>query len=214
MRPRYKHIVWDWNGTLVNDSWLAVDVMNQTLARRNMQLLDLATYQKIFCFPVKDYYKRLGFDFIEESFEVVGTEFMKNYEARKFEIGLHARVEQVLTQLSTQGIKHSILSAYKQEYLEELVAHLDVGKHFNSIIGLDNHYAHSKVERGVQWLKNSADPASEILFIGDTEHDYEVAEAMGVASVLISRGHQSREILEATGAAVLDSISDVIEYCT
>ena len=58
----YKHIMWDWNGTLLNDSHMAVMVINQTLAKRDMPTIDHERYQQIFGFPVIDYYRRLGFD--------------------------------------------------------------------------------------------------------------------------------------------------------
>ncbi len=58
-------------------------VINETLAKRDMQTIDHDQYQELFGFPVIDYYRRLGFDFVDESFEVVGTEFIDGYEKHK-----------------------------------------------------------------------------------------------------------------------------------
>ena len=30
----YRHVIWDWNGTLLDDAWLCVEVLNGLLARR------------------------------------------------------------------------------------------------------------------------------------------------------------------------------------
>ena len=57
-----EHIVWDWNGTLLDDRWLTIAVMNRLLARRNMDELTEDRYLQFFTFPVIDYYRRLGFD--------------------------------------------------------------------------------------------------------------------------------------------------------
>jgi len=210
--PRYKHIIWDWNGTLLNDSWMAVMVINETLARRNMPTIDLDHYQKIFGFPVIDYYRRLGFDFVEESFEKVGTEFIDGYEQHKYDVALHDGVEKVLHNLKSVGVSHSILSAYKQNTLDELVEHFGLTDMFMGIIGLDNHYAHSKVDNGIRWMGELQMDKGDILFVGDTAHDHEVAEAIGVDCVLIPGGHQKQDILEETGAVVLDSVKDVCTY--
>lgn len=51
----YRHIIWDWNGTLLDDVDIVIEAMNRLLKRRNMPLLDYYTYKKIFTFPVKDY---------------------------------------------------------------------------------------------------------------------------------------------------------------
>ncbi|MCF7823063.1 MAG: HAD family hydrolase [Candidatus Marinimicrobia bacterium] len=206
----YKHIIWDWNGTLLDDSHMAVMVINETLAKRNMPTIDHDRYQKIFGFPVIDYYRRLGFDFKDESFEIVGTEFIKGYETHKYEVSLHAGVEKVLKTLSERGVTHSILSAYKQNTLDELVGHFGLTDRFMKIVGLDNHYAHSKVGNAIQWMSEIPYDHSEVLFVGDTEHDHEVAEAIGVDCVLIPGGHQNRDKLVDTGARVVEKIEDLI----
>ena len=142
----YKHIIWDWNGTLLDDSWLSVHVINKLLAKRQMPTIDHDHYTSIFGFPVIDYYKRLGFDFEAESFEVIGTEFIDGYEAQKFELELYKDTRQVLSTLANQGVTHSILSAYKQSLFWELIDHFELKDMFINILGLDDHYAHSKVE--------------------------------------------------------------------
>jgi phosphoglycolate phosphatase len=210
--PRYKHIIWDWNGTLLNDAWMAVKVMNETLKKREMPPIDVEQYRKIFGFPVIDYYRRLGFDFVEESFEKVGTEFIEGYEDHKYDVALHEGVEGVLQKLSQEGITHSILSAYMQNTLDELVEHFGLTHMFVGIVGLDNHYAHSKVDNGIRWMEKLDMERKDILFVGDTVHDHEVAEAIGVDCALISGGHQTREALVATGAVVLESVEGVCQY--
>ncbi len=202
--------MWDWNGTLLDDSWMAVMVINETLAKRGMPTIDLDHYQNIFGFPVIDYYRRLGFDFIAESFEVVGTEFIEGYEKHKYEVGLQNGVKDVLLKLSSLRVSHSILSAYKQNTLDELVAHFGLTTQFLKIVGLNNHYAHSKVANGIQWMSELGLPAEDVLFVGDTEHDYEVAEAIGVDCVLIPGGHQTRKVISQTSARIVDRIEDII----
>ena len=207
----YKHIMWDWNGTLLDDSHMAVMVINKTLAKRDMPTIDHEHYQKIFGFPVIDYYRRLGFDFVDESFEIVGTEFIDGYEEHKFEVDLHTGVRDVLTTLTGRGIGHSILSAYKQNTLDELVAHFGLTEQFVKIVGLDNHYAHSKVDNAIQWMSELGHDTKDVLFVGDTEHDFEVAESIGVDCILIPGGHQTQEALAATGARVVDGVQDILE---
>ncbi len=186
-------------------------VINETLAKRDMSTISHDHYQKIFGFPVIDYYRRLGFDFKDESFEVVGTEFIDGYEQHKYDVGLHQGVEKVLGLLSDKGVTHSILSAYKQNTLDELVGHFGLTDRFLKIVGLDNHYAHSKVENAIHWMLELALKPSEVLFVGDTEHDYEVAEALGVDCVLIPGGHQTRKALSKTGATILNNLSDILQ---
>ena len=74
-----KHIVWDWNGTLLDDLWLSIKAINIVLKRHNLPQVNAKKYLNLFIFPVIEYYKKLGYDFKINSFEKVGTEFIDEY---------------------------------------------------------------------------------------------------------------------------------------
>ena len=59
--------------------------------------------------------------------------------------------------------------------------------------------------------RKGIDP-EEALFVGDTVHDFEVAQSIGCRCVLIAGGHQSVERLAATGTAVLDSLAELPDF--
>ena len=208
---QYKHIIWDWNGTLLDDGWLFVDVMNTILKRRKMNTITLEKYRDIFGFPVKNYYIKLGFDLEKEPFEESGMEFIRGYESRRYEAQLYPQVILLLSELQTIGISHSILSAQHQTLLDDLTQYYNIHDYFIKIIGLDNHYAHSKVENGIRWVNRLKLNPQEILLIGDTDHDFEVAETIGINCLLLSHGHHSPARLQKTGATVVQRLNDVFQ---
>ena len=208
---QYKHIIWDWNGTLLDDGWLFVDVMNTILKRRKMNTITLEKYREIFGFPVKNYYIKLGFDLEKEPFEESGMEFIRGYEIRRYEAQLYPQVILLLSELQTIGISHSILSAQHQTLLDDLTQYYNIHDYFIKIIGLDNHYAHSKVENGIRWVNRLKLNPQEILLIGDTDHDFEVAETIGINCLLLSHGHHSPARLQKTGATVVQGLNDVFQ---
>ena len=212
LRPfQYKHIIWDWNGTLLDDGWLFVDVMNTILKRRKMKTITLEKYREIFGFPVKNYYTKLGFDLEKEPFEESGMRFIKEYENRRYEAQLYPQVIPLLSDLQTIGISHSILSAQHQTLLDDLTQYYNIRDYFIQVIGLDNHYAHSKVENGIRWVNRLKSNAQEVLLIGDTDHDFEVAETIGVDCLLLSHGHHSHDRLQKTGAKVVQGLNDIFQ---
>ncbi len=208
---KYKHIIWDWNGTLVDDAWLCVEIMNNILENRNLNLITIDDYREHFTFPVRDYYVKLGFDFLVEPFEVCGMDFIHDFKKRKFEASLYTQTESILDKLTKIGISHSVLSAQNQTLLDETVAHYQLQDKFEGVNGLDDHYAHSKVNIGKSWIETLSYDHNEVIMIGDTVHDYEVAQAMGTDCILIASGHNSRERLENTGVLVLDSPLGITE---
>lgn len=73
-------LIWDWNGTLLDDVEVNVKVINEMLSKRNLPLLDINTYKEIFCFPVKQFHIRIGIDFEKESIEEISAEYMERYK--------------------------------------------------------------------------------------------------------------------------------------
>ena len=120
IHSKYKHIIWDWNGTLLDDAWLFVEVMNVVLTRYNLATINIKKYRELFGFPVRDYYIKLGFDFQKIPFEISGTEFIKGYENRRYDAELYPQVIPLLTEFQKRGISHSILSAQHQNFLNIL----------------------------------------------------------------------------------------------
>ena len=206
-----KHVIWDWNGTLLDDADLCVEVMNAVLGKRGLPELTLQKYADFFRFPVRDYYRDLGFDFDRESFEVVGTEFIEGYSAIESRSGLREHALDVLHGVTKLGLTQSVLSASQRTRLEQQVKRLNLDAHFTALVGLEDHYAHGKVELGRAWMRKSGiDPKATVL-VGDTDHDLEVAKALGVECVLIPSGHQSEERLAKLGATVVKNLRGVLE---
>ena len=84
MKNKIKYIIWDWNGTLIDDAWLFVELMNTELQYRGLPLINIEDYRQNFTFPVKKYYENLGFDFKKENFKEVGYNFIQKFKKRKF----------------------------------------------------------------------------------------------------------------------------------
>lgn len=191
----YKHIIWDWNGTLLNDVDYSKNIINNILSDNDLPKLSLQKYREIFTFPVQDYYVAAGLDFSKTSFEILGRNFIDEYESKKLTCSLFNHAVEVLSLIHKKGITQSVLSAYLHENLVKILDHYGLTKYFDYVNGLDNIYAGSKVNIGLKLIEKINLPGDEILFIGDTLHDAEVANAMGVDCVLIANGHQVKEKL-------------------
>lgn len=202
-------IIWDWNGTLLNDTGLAVRTMNQILEKRGLSLLSMDRYKSVFTFPVKEYYQRIGFDFEQEPFEIPASEFIDLYNREVYHCDLHQSALRVLTHFQSSGYNQFILSAMEQMVLNQCLRHYRIDHFFEQALGLDNIYAASKIENGHRLIAERRLNANELALIGDTVHDFEVATELGCRCVLIADGHQSEEVLRSTGATVLRSIDEL-----
>lgn len=211
MLTRYQHILWDWNGTLFDDAGLCMEIINGMLGRRQMPAMDHSTYQTAFTFPVKNFYQAVGFDFARESFEIIAAEFMAEYDRRRFECRLQSGAREALETLMARGFRQSILSAYEQSRLEEMVAFMDLHEFFHHLVGLNDYYSAGKLESGKRFIGELGILPESVVLIGDTLHDAEVAEAMGIACILVPCGHYSRTRLLTGGVPVVDALANLLQ---
>jgi phosphoglycolate phosphatase len=206
---RHEHVVWDWNGTLLDDAGFCVDVVNRMLLSRHLPETTLDHYRSTFTFPVSTAYESLGFDLSRESFETLGREFFLGYESGRHRCSLQPGARSLLEHIRSAGLGQSLLSAYAQETLDTIVDSLGLRPLFSHLVGVDHIYATGKVDQGHHLRRLLPYPGGRILLIGDTLHDWDVAQAMGIDSVLISHGHQSRHRLEESGTTVVDRFEEI-----
>lgn len=207
---QYSGIVWDWNGTLLDDTHLAVASMNNMLSRRGLPFLSVDRYKKVFTFPVKEYYREIGFDFDLEPFEIPAMEFIDQYNQKVWDCSLHQDALRVLSHFRDCGVSQYILSAMQQDTLDQCLEYYRIGHFFEHVSGLDDHYANSKQDIGKSLLGKLHHAPSKLVLIGDTVHDFEVASELGCSCILVSQGHQSHDRLQCTGVRVIEDLSELM----
>ena len=208
----YTHVIWDFNGTIFDDVQLGMDCVNIMLSKRGLPILgNKETYRRVFGFPIEDYYRRVGFDFEKEDYHtVLAPEWVALYVEGEPHCRLNEGVRETMEEISARNIPQIMLSASNLMQLKAQVSRLGVACFFDEILGLDNIHARSKALLAIQW--KAENPESIPLLVGDTEHDAEVAAAIGADCLLFTGGHQAEEILEAKGKPLISNITHVLKY--
>lgn len=208
---RFKAIIWDYNGTLLNDIEIGIESINLMLSKRNLPLLTSESYREVFTFPVKDYYEKVGFDFQKEDWDLTAHEFIANYTKLLPHSDIFTEARILLDLFKKQDKKQFILSAMEMNMLKDSTQHLNIQDFFEEISGINDIYASSKIENGKNLFQKHQLKAEDVCLFGDTTHDYEVAQSLGCHCYLIASGHQSIEKLKATGCPnIIKSLNDII----
>ncbi len=207
----YSHIIWDFNGTILDDLIAGIKSENVLLSRRNMLLIDsVEQYHRYFCFPIIEYYKKLGHDFDKEDYNDLAIEWVTEYLKFSAKSKLNDGIKEALDKFKKEDCRQIILSASEKEMLTKQVRELGIYDYFDEILGLDNIHANSKVEIAKEWVETKK--PRKALFIGDTTHDYEVASHMNADCVLVAKGHQSKDTLLKCGVPVFDTYHEMLSY--
>lgn len=208
---KYKHVAWDWNGTILNDCLACAMAVDKMFRRRSLGSVSMEEYQKRITFPVINLYYQSGFDFKKESYTDVCDEYIANYRDNKDLVSIHKDAPKVLSEFSRRDLRQHIISASEQGLLEEQVREYGLYDYFDTIFGQKDHQADSKLHLAQRLVAETGCDPKEVLFIGDTTHDYEVATEAGFDCVLIANGHCSRERLVETGAPVFSKLEELLQ---
>lgn len=208
-----KAIVWDWNGTLLNDVDLVLELTNKMLDKRNANQLTLEQYKNCFSFPIEDYYRRIGFVFsTKEEFLKIVQEFNCAYEKQMEQCPLYCNEIEVLQYFREQGYVQYIVSGLNQRDLMKAVKGKKIDDFFRKIIGSKEMDATDKYANIVALIQKENLCNTSIAIIGDTLSDYYLAEKIRCRSVLLSQGHQSKQKLcKVDGVRVVDDFVALIE---
>lgn len=206
-----RQVLWDWNGTLLDDLTYAIGVRNRTFPAFGLPRIgSVAEYHRQFTFPVRRYYERAGVT--DETFVAVAHAWMAEYVRGFDAVPLHGDAVETLARFAAAGVRQAVLSATRRDMLESQIARFPIRAYFTDVLGLSDIYARSKEAVGLDYLARCGVPAASTLMIGDTLHDAEVARAMGTGCVLVARGHQSRETLLTAGVPVMDTLLEAAAW--
>ena len=207
-----RHVIWDWNGTLLDDAQACVDAINLLLARRKMPTISRDQYLAVFDFPIRDYYLKVGFDFARDDWDALTEEYHAIYADLSRTSPLRPHARRILDGLRGRGCGLSILSACESVMLKRMMEERGILDRFAHVYGRDDFQAHSKVDLGRTLLADTGITPESALLVGDTTHDFEVAQALGVRCLLMTGGHQSEARLRRCGCPVVHTLREVVEW--
>lgn len=209
---RYKNIIWDYNGTIIDDAQLAVDAENVVLKSYGLPEIDLAFYLKECEMPIIGFYRKIFPDFDSYDFSEIAHRFVHNYDKLFPTANVFPEAVKMIKNLYSQGVRQAVISGFESKRLKDSLKGFGLAQYFEFMSGSDDIDCGDKSDRAVAVCKRNGFSPKETLFIGDMYHDYETAQKVGADCVLVARGHQGAEVLRKYGIIVLDSAEELLGY--
>lgn len=194
-------VLWDWNGTLLDDVDAAVSSMNDLLSRYGKPLTTREEYREMIDIPVIHYYRKL-FDFEQTPFEKLAEGFMKGYSCYIRSSGLMRGARETLRLLHENGVRQMIVSSFHEETLNGYLRRFGIEHYFEAVSGAGDYISEGKIERARTLFHKLGIQPERTLSVGDMVHDYELAQELGTRCVLIPNGQQAEHKLRLTGAQI------------
>ena len=204
-----KRLIWDWNGTLLDDVPAAVNALNRMLVKRGVSPVTIDRYRRRFGFPVRPFYAELGVDLDRWDWDEICEDF-HSYIAEEPQ-SIRGDAVAALRFAMDCGFRQCVLSALRQDLLECSLKKNALLEFFDLVYGVDNLDGASKLQRGRELVAALDADVGNAVMIGDTLHDAEVAKELGIDCVLVSCGHQTPERLAAAGCPVVPTLSAAVD---
>ncbi|MBT2508210.1 HAD family hydrolase [Streptomyces sp. ISL-98] len=206
------HLVWDWNGTLLDDISAVIGATNAAFAEIGLEPITLARYQELYCVPIPRFYERLmGRLPTDAEWVVMDEAFHRHYTERRVACGLTQGVEDLLLEWQSGGRSQSLLSMYGHEQLLPVVRGYGIERHFIRIDGRTGPSGGSKAAHMTRHVAALGGVASDrVVVIGDAVDDAVAAAHVGARAVLYTGGSHSRASLEQAGVPVVDTLEEAV----
>ncbi|MFK0202451.1 HAD family hydrolase [Streptomyces lavendulae] len=210
----HAHIVWDWNGTLLDDVHVALSSTNAAIAKVGLPPMTLERYRELYRVPVWDFYEELlGRAPTDEEWATIGKEFGRLYRPGVKACELAAGSAHLLTTRRNSGITQSLCSLMPQVELLPMLRARGIEDCFQRVDGRTGSLdvKAGKAEQMARHLSalEDIDPGL-VVVIGDAVDDAVAAAHAGARSVLYTGGAHSRSSLEKTGAPVVGSLTEAV----
>jgi phosphoglycolate phosphatase-like HAD superfamily hydrolase len=210
-----RHLVWDWNGTLVDDHVAVVAAINDALTVLRLRPIDSDTYRTHYTRPVQRFYEQVAGRAIEPGeWETLDEAYHHSYAGSVERLELAPDAREALAAAEAAGLGQSLLSMWRHRDLVPLVERLGIDRYFLRVDGLRVPGGGGKAEHLVAHLDALGVEASAALLVGDSLDDLAAAQEVGAGCVLYDGGSHHRRALEATGAPVVDRLTDAVAYAS
>ena len=205
-----KHIIWDFNGTLLYDAQLSVDCDNYVFDVLGLPHITIDDYRAHMTMPVRNFYTSLGVDLAVYPYETISRLWLDRFNELAVSTGLTPGIMNVVRALHAAGHTQSILSASFEPSLREQCDHLGLTPYMTAVNGLSDESATPKTEIGRRQMQVLGIAPENAVLVGDMITDSELADALGTACVLVEWGHNSCERLEPTGRTIAHTCDELL----
>lgn len=210
-----KHIVWDWNGTLLDDLHVVIEAANVSLGRFDIAAIDENAYRDHFTRPVRAFYDSLFERSVsDDEWERLNDTFHDAYFARANQAKLTTDTVAAMDAAESKGWGQSLLSMSPQEWLDGIVRAKGLGDRFSLIDGLTGETGGLKAEHMAEHVEALDLSPSRVVVVGDTPDDAAAARHIGASVVLYDGGSHHLPHLKGMGAPVAHSLLEAVEIAS
>jgi phosphoglycolate phosphatase-like HAD superfamily hydrolase len=206
------HLVWDWNGTLLDDLPIVVEAVNRSIAMFDVGPIDADGYRDHYTRPVRHFYDSLfGRVVADEEWLRLNTMFHDVYFDLATDADLAPGAREAMDLLEQAGWGQSLLSMSPQDWLSAIVDRLQLSHRLSLVDGMSEMTGGLKATHMEVHLRLLGMDGESVVVVGDTPDDVAAARHVGAKAILFHVGSHHIDVLEAEGVPIAETLVEAVE---
>lgn len=208
--PR-SHLVWDWNGTLLDDLPIVIDAVNRSIGVFGLSPITADHYRDHYTRPVRHFYDGLfGRPVDDEEWSRLNSTFHDAYFELAAGVELAPGALVAIGLVEDAGWTQSLLSMSPQDWLTQTVDRLGLTDRFQLVDGLSGPTGGLKAGHLEDHLRMLGINGAAVVVVGDTPDDVAAARHVGARPILFHGGSHNIDVLEAEGVPIAETLSEAV----
>ncbi len=211
---KYKAIIFDWDGTLVDSTARIVDAMQMAISENIMPALTDHAIQQIIGLGLPEALKVLWPDITDAQSLQMQKCYVANFSYHsKVGVGFFAQAHEIFEQLKRLGYVLAVATGKTRRGLDEMLDGMDVQNVFDITRCADETASKPNPKMLQEILSELNITHQQALMVGDTSFDLDMAKNINMDSIGMTHGAHESKLLTASGAkALCHDLNDLLDW--
>jgi phosphoglycolate phosphatase len=207
---RYSLIVFDWDGTLLDSASGIAASIQEASREMGLEVPSRERASHVIGLGLMDALRHAVPDLPEKSYAEFAERYRRHFLAREEGMDLFPGVPELLADLEEAGFSLAVATGKSRKGLDRALKASGLGKHFSATRCADETRSKPDPAMLLELMEELAREPGELLMIGDTSHDLDMAANAAVDAVAVTYGaHPEEELRARSPKGVVGSIGEL-----
>lgn len=209
----FELVVFDWDGTIFDSTAHIAHCIQRAVEDVGGATPSLEQAKYVIGLGLKQALAHVAPDVPASKHEELSRRYLYHYARDKEEITLFDGIESLLQTLKARGIKLAVATGKSRRGLDEALTESGIGNYFQTTRTADETRGKPHPQMLFEILEELDCAAERTVMIGDTNHDLQLAENAGCASIAVSYGaHDPHRFDAHAPLCVAHSVAELETY--
>jgi len=212
---RYALVVFDWDGTLIDSAGTIAECIQDASRDMGLPVPERERARHVIGLGLQDSLRHAVPDLPPERYRDFAAHYRRHFLARESSMALFEGVPQLLAALHGRGHLLAVATGKSRAGLDRALSASGLGAYFCASRCADETNPKPHPAMLLELMQELAAAPQQVLMVGDTSHDLEMAHNAGVDALAVGYGAHPEQALRALGPrACVASVEELARWLT